>query len=92
VPLFGGDEFKATTSGQHEAHAFNIDKSTISLSKLTGSDFTLVSSSQGSQQQDGLGNFNYLISSSKTGDTMMSFEIANIGFLRHHVEQPGELL
>ena len=92
VNLFGGDEFKSTTSGQHEALAFNIDKSTISLSKLTGSDFTLVSSSQGSQQQDGLGNFNYLISSSKTGDTMMSFEIANIGFLRHHVEQPGELL
>ena len=80
VNLFGGDEFKSTTSGQHEALAFNIDKSTISLSKLTGSDFTLVSSSEGSQQQDGLGNFNYLISSSKTGDTMMSFEIANIGF------------
>jgi hypothetical protein len=50
VTLFGGDEFKATTSGQHEALAFNIDKSTISLSKLTRSDFTLVSSSQGKTQ------------------------------------------
>ena len=91
VMLAGGDAFNKSSSGQHDALAFNIDKPTISLSNLgPGSDFTPVNAVQsppgtftmraGSIKQNGAGFYNYLINASVSGDTTMSFKVAKIAF------------
>ncbi len=79
VTLFGGDGFNQSHSGQHDALAFDIDKSSISLSSLT-SGFSLVSSSVQNplSKQDGLGYFGYLIDSASMGPTALSFELVGL--------------